>query len=131
MSGLVTEHSTQEINLKACPKCGSSDLISQPASGGGREIICLDLDCDFAQLVDSEDVTDYDESSFASRLSKTETRHLYQMADNLAESVENLKGRAKRLAKQQLALVNSELSKRSKSSSGAGKVPRQLNTSQA
>lgn len=137
MNGLVSDKSVNELlqfetgELKSCPKCGSSDLIRQSLPEGKIETICLDLDCDFAEITDSSEAVRGENSSFASRLGKTDTNQLYQMSGNLEESAENLKGRAKRLAKQQLALVNTELDRRGSLATNAGKVPQQLNTSEA
>ena len=128
----------EQSNLQ-CPKCGKKSLLVQPLQDGRKELICLDLDCDFAEVVsDADSLAPPGDArnSFAQRVTTIADEHLRDMADNLANSTEQLSGKSKRTAKQQLALVTAELDKRQRQTAELaagpqGAVPPQFNTPQA
>ena len=112
-----------------CPKCGSQSMLVQPMQDGSVEMVCLELECDFTEVVagqslsTAQDTAKLDES-FASRLPGLTTEQLDDMAENLARSMENLSGRARRIATQQLAIVNAERKRRTNGPVPAEAAPR-------
>lgn len=108
----------------------------------------MELDCDFADVVTSVGAiadSRHDKTSFSCGLAKLTTDQLERMANNLENSVGHLTGRGLRTARQQLALVRSELENRSgrkyitdvantceeKAHATQAQVPPQFNTPEA
>ena len=129
-------------------------MLVQPLQDGSVEMVCLELDCDFTEIVARQGLSPHEgmgkvDDSFASRLPRLTAEQLEKMAWSLAHSVESLSGRARRIAAQQLAIVNAERDRRrngsvtadatqgDKSGSegnlepGSHRVPPQFNTPQA
>ncbi len=112
---------------KKCPLCGSEEILTQELPDGRIEVICLDLDCSFTKLIeprkDKETKTQNvnAEEDFAERIQKIPLAQLETMRDKLKESIETLKGKSKRIARRQLAIITSELEHRKKSTSNISK----------
>ena len=83
-----------------CPTCGRKTLQVQRLSDGSSEMICMDLNCDFGEIVPDHGgsiggSTVIGDGSFETRVHRLGRSHLADMAANLSESVTTLSGRAK------------------------------------
>lgn len=130
-----------------CPKCGAGRLFREQLSDGRTELICLNLDCDYMQVVSEPGEKEGGASGSVGRMTRMTVGQLQTMHEKLVEACETLRGRSKRLAKQQLALVQAELDRRTESMDDVEvkrsetlqeellecihKMPPQLNTPQA
>jgi hypothetical protein len=130
-----------------CPKCGVGRLFREQLSDGRAELLCLNLDCDYLQVVSESEEKEGGDQRFVDRIMRMTQEQLQMMQDKLVETCETLGGRSKRLAKQQLSLVQAELNRRSEltgdmevkrsetiqeaSAISTNKVPPQFNTPEA
>jgi hypothetical protein len=126
-----------------CPKCGAKKLFRERLPDGRIEIMCLELDCNYTEIVETTDSPDRPvESSFAGRVGRMSEEPLRQCEEKLQESIRSLNGRARRLAVQQLSLVQAEMKRRDSNppketgetppiKSPSSPVPPQFNTPQA
>jgi hypothetical protein len=100
-------------SIKKCPKCGGGELFRQAVPGGQTEVICLDMDCDFAQVVTEAPGAEVEETgTFADRLCRLADDELQSMAQRLREGVDTSAGRARRVVQHQLVQVQTEMKRR-------------------
>jgi hypothetical protein len=129
---------------QVCPKCGAKKLFHERLPDGRVETICLDLECDFSEVIAGVGSGENPDSDFfTGRVGQMTESQLRQCEEKLLCSAESLNGRAKRLAQRQLALVQAELEHRveassrertvtsGKTRSADRKVPPQFNTPEA
>ncbi|MFA5865856.1 MAG: hypothetical protein WC975_14375 [Phycisphaerae bacterium] len=120
--------------------------MKQNLPDGQIELICLDLECDFAQVnPDNHSGQPPMSNSFSERVVRLNDDQLKQLQEKLRESNQALTGRAARIAGRQLAVVNAELKRRCNNSQprkddlventinnlNAKAIPPQFNTPQA
>jgi hypothetical protein len=104
---------TEKVAGLICPRCGAKKLFRERLPDGRIEIMCLELDCNYTEVFEAEYYSDRPiENSFAGRVSSMSDSSLRQCEDKLQDSIRSLSGRAKRLASQQLSLVQAEIRSR-------------------
>jgi len=114
-----------------CPKCGARSLSVEPARDNTMDLVCLNLDCDYAENVVRYAAPDAG-PPFEHRLKCLDEKQLAQMARNLRRSVSTLSDQARRTAQRQLALVQTELeNRRPRPAKSLGAVPPQFATPEA
>jgi hypothetical protein len=132
---------------QGCPKCGAGRLFREQLSDGRAELICLNLDCDYLQIVSESEEKEQGVEEFVIRITRMTLEQLRAMQEKLIETCETLTGRSRRLAKQQLGVVQGELDRRAGAMENAGmkrseriqeesvvstnKMPPQFNTPEA
>lgn len=135
---------SKEASKSQCPTCKKETLLAQPLPDGSMELVCLELECDFAQVVSSHlaepgEAVGTSGDTFVSKLPALPDQQLERMADNLETAIDDLSGRAKRTARRQLSVVRAELRERDQSMAAdlpsvpetqvsGSRVPAQLNT---
>lgn len=137
---------TVEAGGPVCPKCGKRSLFRDQLSDGRVELICLNLDCDYLDVVSELDAQERVADEFVDRVQRLGESQLRKMQENLVKTSDFLRGRSKRLARQQLAMVQAELNRRvvlpageedcrtervKTTLRGNPKIPPQFNTPQA
>lgn len=129
MPPLTSDPKVTSQGPKTCPRCGSKDLLRQTQPDGRIELICLNLDCAFAQVLPASAPAAPAASAdgFAEHLAAVSTDHLRQMADNLDRTCRTLTARPRRIARRQLALVTAELARRGRPSAASEPATRTNN----